>query len=196
MAFGSLIAGMARIASSTHSVMLMVIFPPFRSAQPFVQRYPATSATLSISAFRAGLLSKIFVILNEVKNLYQLRQECTYNQNYDSGHQDRYGLTGNAFPLLEDDAPDIAEHYVQAHEDAPAEGEEDGIIRKEALAKGQAEELAVPQKTCKAAEHKVITPEGLLTVVPPGFVLAVLIQAIAGVGNEAAEGHQHIPSSR
>ncbi len=100
-----------------------------------------------------------------------MRQTCNKYQNHNSRNKYRIGLTGNAFPLLEDDAPDIAEHHIQDHQDAPAEGDEDGVIREEAFAEGQAEELAVPEEACKAAKHQVVAPKGLLAVVSPGLFL-------------------------
>ena len=122
---------------------------------------------------------------------YDVRQEDAEDQHREATEKHIYRLLVATLPLLEDDAPDIGEYHIEAHQDAPAEGQQDRGCGEESLAEAEAEELAVPEKAGEGAEDDVVPPERALGVVAESLVLAVLVEAVAGVGEESSEGYEH-----
>ena len=119
-----------------------------------------------------------------------MRQESAYDKHNDAANEDADCLLRAAFPFLEDDAPDIAEHDVERLQDAPGEGQKDGSRREEALSNRKPEELAVPQETGQRAEHEVVPPHRTLGIIAPGPVLRILVETVAQVGHGSAEGNE------
>lgn len=58
--------------------------------------------------------------------LHQLRKEGAEHQYHETEDEDGNGGTTAAFPLLEDDAPYVAEGDVERHQDAEGEGHHRG----------------------------------------------------------------------
>lgn len=92
----------------------------------------------------------------------QLRKERGYYQHYYSYEKHCDCLTAAAFPFLEDYSPYIGEHHIQSHKDTPCKCQQYGGFRKEPLAEGKAEELAIPKGAGDNAEDKVVEPHALL----------------------------------
>lgn len=98
-------------------------------------------------------------------HLDEIRKEDTEDEYCKTAKEHKDGLLGNTLPFLEDDTPDIGECNVESHKYAPAEGDEYGEGCEEALAEAQTEELAVPEKSGKSTEDKVVAPYTLLCIV-------------------------------
>ena len=98
----------------------------------------------------------------------------------------------DAAPLVQQDAPQIAEQHVERHEDAPREGQHQRRLCEEALAHAQPEELRVPQHAGQRAEEHVVDPHArrYREVVAARAVFHVAEDAVGGIGRETAERHE------
>lgn len=119
-----------------------------------------------------------------------MREEAGHDEHDDADDQHRDGVSRTSLPLFEDYAPDIGEDHVERHEDAEREGHQRRGVGQEALAERESEELAVPERSGEEAEEQVVGEHAGLAVVAPGMVLLILIEAVDGIGDEAAEGHE------
>ena len=128
--------------------------------------------------------------MNQLCSLHELWQEAGDNQDDDANHQGHDGLLRTTLPFLQNDAPYVGEHHVECHQDAEGECHEGGGLCEESLAQRETEELAVPQGSGQGAEHEVVAPNFLFSVVAPSVVLAVLVEAVDGVGDETAKGYE------
>ena len=71
---------------------------------------------------------------NRAPESKQSGQEAANDEYDETGDEHRDGSLAATLPLLEDDAPEVAERDVQCHKDAEGEGGEDRTLREEALA--------------------------------------------------------------
>ena len=59
-------------------------------------------------------------------------------------NENRKSGTRTAFPLFEDNAPDVAKHDVESHKNAESKRRQDWRRGQEAFAKRKTKELAIP----------------------------------------------------
>jgi hypothetical protein len=120
--------------------------------------------------------------------LKQIRKKHREDEDGKTCGEDNNGGSGYALPFLEEDAPYVGEGDVQGHQNGPTEEQHDRIVRQEALAHGQSEELRVPEYAGKRAEQDVVDPDLAFTIIAECFVLAILGQTVDRIGQEAAQG--------
>ena len=107
------------------------------------------------------------------------------DQDQQTRHEHRRRTAVDAAPLVQQDAPQIAEQHVERHEDAPREGQHQRRLCEEALAHAQPEELRVPQHAGQRAEEHVVDPHArrYREVVAARAVFHVAEDAVGGIGS-------------
>lgn len=113
--------------------------------------------------------------------------KCSKYQHDQTDDQYGDGFSVTAFPLLEDDSPDVAEYDVESHQDTERQGHERLGRGEESLTDRKSEKLAVPQSTGQEAEQCIVGPNIGLFVVAPCVVLLILIEAVDGIGNKTTQ---------